>query len=53
MDSNQIKQTIGQIERSVTDAGTIMNEQEFSEYCDKAYALIAKWRKVLMTSFFE
>ncbi len=53
MDANQIRQTIGQIERSITDAGNIMNEKEFSEYCDSAYALIAKWRKVLMINFFE
>jgi hypothetical protein len=53
MDANQIKQTIGQIEKSIYDAASIMNESEFSEYCDKAYFLIAKWRIALWTNFGE
>jgi hypothetical protein len=53
MDQNKIKNTIGQIEKSISDAGYQMSEKEFSEYCDHAYALIAKWRKVLMIKFLE
>ena len=53
MDKNKIKNTIGQLEKSISDAGAVMDEKEFSEYCDLAYALIAKWRKVLMINFSE
>ena len=53
MDKNQIKNTIGQIEKSISDAGAEMDEKEFSEYCDLAYALIAKWRKLLMKYYSE
>ena len=53
MDANQIKQTIGQIEKSISDAGTVLKEEEFSDYCDNAYKLISKWRQLLMKKFFE
>ena len=29
MDTNQIKQTIGQIERSIEDASTVLTEEEY------------------------
>lgn len=53
MDQNKIKNTIGQLEKALSDAATIMSNEEFEEYSDNTYALISKWRIVLMRDFLE
>lgn len=51
MDANQIKQTIGQIERSIEDASRVLTEEEFSAYCDSAHKLISTWKKKLLSPY--
>lgn len=45
MDVNQIKQVIGQIEKSIDQIEPSLNSEDFNDYCDNAYTLVAYWRK--------
>lgn len=45
MDINQIKQTIGQIEKSIDTIEPELSDEEFKEYCDSAYKLISFWKQ--------
>lgn len=43
------KQVMGQIEKSMDRAEEMLDQEEFSDYCDNAYTLIAYWRKIQQT----
>lgn len=45
MDINQIKQTIGQIEKSIETIEPQLSDEEYKEYCDSAYKLISFWKQ--------
>lgn len=45
MESQKIKQIIGQIEKSISEIEDSLTQAEYKEYCDNAYVLIAYWRK--------
>lgn len=45
MDINQIKQAIGQIEKSIDTIEPELSDEEFKEYCDSAYKLISFWKQ--------
>lgn len=45
MDINQIKQTIGQIEKSIESIEPMLSDEEYKEYCDNAYKLISLWQQ--------
>lgn len=45
MDINGIKQVIGQLEKSVDLMEPLLNIDDFNDYCDNAYTLVAYWRK--------
>lgn len=47
MDSNQIKQSIGQIEKSIDSIEPMLSHEEYKEYCDSAYKLISLWKQQL------
>ena len=36
-----MRQAIKQIERSIDDAEQVLSQEEFEDYCDHAYSLIA------------
>ena len=47
MTKELIKQQIGQIESSIEKIEPHLSEDEFGEYCDSAYTLVAYWKKQL------
>ena len=40
-----INQQIGQIEASIEKIEPYFNKEEFADYCDSAYTIIAYWKK--------
>ena len=40
-----INQQIGQIEASIEKIEPHLNKEQFQEYCDSAYTMIAYWAK--------
>ena len=40
-----INQQIGQIEASIEKIEPYLNKEQFQEYCDNAYTMIAYWAK--------
>ena len=40
-----INQQIGQIEASIEKIEPYLNREEFADYCDNAYTMIAYWAK--------
>ena len=40
-----INQQIGQIEASIEKIEPHLNQEEFADYCDSAYTMIAYWKK--------
>ena len=40
-----INQQIGQIEASIEKIEPHLNQEEFADYCDSAYTMIAYWAK--------
>jgi len=47
MDRQKVNQIIGQLEKSITEIEPLLNEEEFSDYCDNTYTAIAYWRKLM------
>jgi hypothetical protein len=45
MDKNKIKNTIGQLEKSIEDIEPHLNEEEYKEYCNNTYKLISFWKQ--------
>lgn len=45
MDLSKIKNTIGQIEKSIADIEPLLDDEEYKEYCNSAYQLISFWRQ--------
>ena len=45
MKKELINQQIGQIEVSIEKIEPHLNQEEFAEYCDSAYTIIAYWKK--------
>lgn len=46
MTAQKIKQSIGQIEKTIDDVAPFLSAKEFSKYCDQAHKLISKWKQV-------
>jgi hypothetical protein len=44
MKKELINQQIGQIEASIDRIEPYLNKEEFAEYCDSAYTLVAYWK---------
>ena len=42
-----INQQIRQIEASIEKIEPHLNQEEFQEYCDSAYTMVAYWKKQL------
>ena len=40
-----INQQIGQIETSIEKIEPHLSQEEFADYCDSAYTIIAYWKK--------
>ena len=40
-----INQQIGQIEASIEKIEPYLNKEQFQEYCDSAYTIVAYWKK--------
>ena len=40
-----VNQQIGQIETSIEKIEPHLNQEEFADYCDSAYTMIAYWAK--------
>ena len=40
-----INQQIGQIETSIEKIEPYLNKEEFADYCDSAYTMIAYWKR--------
>lgn len=40
-----INQQIGQIEASIEKIEPHLNQEEFADYCDSAYTVVAYWKK--------
>lgn len=49
MKKELINQQIRQIESSIEKIEPYLSEDEFGEYCDNAYTLVAYWKKQLKT----
>ena len=45
MKKELINQQIGQIEASIEKIEPYLNQEEFADYCDSAYTIIAYWKK--------
>ena len=45
MTKEMINQQIGQIEASIEEIEPHLNQEEFADYCDNAYTMIAYWAK--------
>ena len=44
MDRHKVNVALGQIAKSIEDIEPYLDETEFAEYCNNAYALMAQWR---------
>ena len=40
-----INQQIGQIETSIEKIEPHLNQEEFADYCDSAYTMVAYWKR--------
>ena len=47
MTKEVINQQIRQIEASIEKIEPHLNQEEFAEYCDSAYTMLAYWRVIL------
>lgn len=47
MSEIQILQTIGQLEASINKVEPYLDIEDFKDYCDSTYSVIATWRTVL------
>ena len=45
MTKEVINQQIGQIEASIEKIEPYLNKEQFQEYCDSAYTMIAYWKR--------
>ena len=45
MTKEMINQQIGQIEASIEKIEPHLNQEQFQEYCDNAYTMVAYWKK--------
>ena len=45
MTKEVINQQIGQIEASIEKIEPHLNQEEFADYCDSAYTIVACWKK--------
>lgn len=46
MTPQEIKQRIGQIEKTIDDIAPYLEPKQFSKYCNQAHKLISKWKQV-------
>lgn len=47
LSETQIKQVIGQLEASIDKSEGYLSSEEFKDYCDATYGLIAYWITIL------
>lgn len=47
MEAHEIKQRIGQIEKTIDDIAPFIDEEKFEDYCNDAYKLISKWKQLI------
>lgn len=43
----QIKQTIGQMKASIDKVEVELTKEEFKDYCDHIYSVMAYWKEIL------